>query len=389
MSESAPPAQLRLLAAYAVFTYPFACVPLLYFHFRAHAIDVTEYALMISVYYVTMVVAEIPTGLLADRYGRKAAMVLGPFLLAAGFWVMWAHDDFVAFCMGQGVLGIGHAVLSGPPSALLYDQLLATGREAEFLAHESRLQATRLLGTAGAFLLGGSVAEVWGIPPTILLSVALCAIAGIAATRLRDVPRAAGPRPRILASAGHDLRSPAVLWILAYFVLVFCLLRYCFHTYQPFLEAADERSLLFIGALFCSMNLLAAACSRLVPRLARSFGERTLFWSVPLLLSLSLVALAGLVQRAGVLLFFLQQVPFGLHWSLIQSFVNHRIRGVSRATVLSVMSFLGRLSFAAIFPLAGALHERQGIGAAYLAVGLAGLVSTVVCLQVGRKLLRK
>jgi MFS family permease len=343
---------------------------------------------MISIYYVTMVIAEVPTGLLADRHGRKRAMVLGPLLLALGFWVMWLRDDFAAFCTGQAVLGIGHAVLSGPPSALLYDQLAATGRQAEFLLQESRLQAVRLLGTAASFLLGGVLAERSGIAPTILLSVILCTIASLSALGLRDVPRAAGPRPGILATARTDLCSRPVLWILAYFVLVFCLLRYCFHTYQPFLEAADERSPLLIGTLFCLLNLVAAPCSRMVPRLARGFGERTLFWSAPLLLSLSLVVLAAFVERAGVLLFFVQQVPFGLHWPLIQSFVNHRIQGVARATVLSVMSFLGRLSFAAFFPLAGALHQRHGVTAVYLTVGFAGLLATVACMLAGRRLVR-
>lgn len=385
MDDGSTTAQLRLLKIYAAFTYPFACVPFLYFYFRDYGITVAEYTVMISVYYVTMVVAEIPTGVLADRHGKRLAMVIGPILLAAGFAIIWAFHGFAAFCVGEAVFGIGHSILSGPPSALLYDRLQRNGRTEEFLVQESRMQAMRLFGTGGSFLIGGFVAHWFGIGPTILLTAGLCAVGGVVAIFVRDVPRSGEAPRRILQDAGRDLRRPSILWILAYFVLVFALLRYCFHTYQPFLEEAREEGTILIGTLFFAMNLVAAPCSRLVPRLARSFGERTLFWMMPLALALSLLVLAGLVERIGVLLFFVHQVPFGLHWSLIQSFVNHRIEGDARATVLSVMSFVGRLSFAALFPLAGLLHDSHGVSTTYLVVGASGVVATFVCMRAGRR----
>ena len=77
----------------------------------------------------------------------------------------------------------------------------------------------------------------------------------------------------------------------------------------------------------------------------------------------------------------------GLHWPIIQAFANHRIRTEVRATVLSMMSFLGRLVFAGLFPLIGLLHETDGIGAAYRVVGWSTLGLTVACLLAGRSLL--
>ena len=176
-------------------------------------------------------------------------------------------------------------------------------------------------------------------------------------------------------------------WILAYFVLMFCLLRYGFHNYQPYLEAVGVNDPMLIGALFCALNLVAAPCSLMAPGLAEQWGRRVVFWGMPLAMVCSLGLMAGLLERAAIGLFFLQQLPFGMHWALVQDFVNHRIRAAARATVLSVLSFSGRLAFVPLSALLFSLQDRVGIPSAYGLVGLGGLVATVACMAWGHRML--
>ena len=77
--------ELRWLRAYALVTYPFACVPFLFLFFTDHEMDAAHYGEILTAYYFTMFVAEVPTGMLADRTGPKRMLVLGPMLLACGF----------------------------------------------------------------------------------------------------------------------------------------------------------------------------------------------------------------------------------------------------------------------------------------------------------------
>ena len=80
----------------------------------------------------------------------------------------------------------------------------------------------------------------------------------------------------------------------------------------------------------------------------------------------------------GVLLFFVHQIPFGLHWSIIQEFVNQRVATVSRATALSIVSFVGRVSFAAWIPLVGIYEKEHGMAVTYWFVGVVGFVFTAL-----------
>lgn len=375
--------QIRLLALYGLLTYPFVCVPFLYFHFRNHGVDRADYLWMIAWYYWAMVVMEIPTGLFADRYGKKLAMAIGSATLATGFLVIHGSEGFSGFCVAQVILGIGHSLLSGPPTAMLFDSLAAVSRGEHFLLHESRIHAYRLLGTAGSFLLGGVLAQFAGFPATILATAALCLAGAIVVLFLREHRPVHTVRPALLRAAIADLRAPSLVWILVYFMLLFGMLRFCFHTYQPYFEEtvlgdAGEYPWLILGSLFAALNLAAAPCSRLVPRLIERYPFRRIFPWLPASLGASFLLMAALPSWLGVLMFFLHQVPFGMHWAIIQEFVNRRIGPTARATVLSVLSFAGRVSFALWIPVVGYYQEANGTPAAYLAVGILGLALTLV-----------
>lgn len=391
--------QLRLLRAYALVTYPFACVPFLFLFFRHHGMGEGDYGEIVSAYYLAMFTAEVPTGVLADRFGRKRMLLLGPLLLAAGFGTLVLAPTYGGFLTGEVLLGLGHAVLSGPPTVMLYETLREHGQEHRYLAEESRIAALRMLGTGTAFLLGGACAR-WGnatrdaYAVSIVLTSCLCVVAAAIALGVHEPPANAPIRPRdFLRHVRRDLARPAVAWLLAYWVVLFTLLRYPFHNYQPYLAAAGRQEPLlldplFVGVLFAAMNLAAAPLSSLVPRLVATVGRRVLFWGMPLLLCVSLLVMAGERHASGaadastrlvwlgVAMFFVQQVPFGMHWALLYEFVNHRIGASVRTTVLSALSLGTRCCYAACNVALFHAQERNGLAATLAVVAGLGIAAT-------------
>ncbi|MBX3463088.1 MAG: MFS transporter [Planctomycetes bacterium] len=394
--------QLRLLRVYALVTYPFACVPFLFLFFRRHGMGEPEYGEIVGAYYLAMFVAEVPTGLLADRWGARPMLVLGPLLLAAGFATLVAAPSYGAFLAGEVLLGLGHAVLSGPPTVALYELLRAHGQQHRYLTEESRIAALRMLGTGVAFLLGGAVAR-WGdaageaYGASIVLTAGLCSTAAVLALGFRGQAPPASRRPgEFLQQVRTDLARPAVLWLLAYWIVLFTLLRYPFHNYQPYLVAAgrqEPRLLdpLLVGVLFAALNFAAAPLSSAVPRLVRAVGRRALFWAMPLCLSGSMLVMAWERQASeaggppalvwlGVAMFFVQQVPFGMHWGLLHEFVNHRIGSAARTTVLSALSLGTRCCYAAANVALFHAQARHGLGPTLAVVGAGGVAATCAVL---------
>ena len=406
--------QLRWLRSYALVTYPFACVPFLFLFFTEHGMDAGSYGVILTAYYATMFVAEVPTGVLADRFGARRMLVLGPALLAAGFLTFLVWRGYEGFVIGEVLLGLGHSVLSGPPTVALYEALKEHGQESRYLAEESRIHARRLYGTGASFLLGGLLVHLGdadgdAFALAIAATAALNLIAALFASRLSghhvrvDAPRQREP---FLAHARAELSKTAVRWLLLYWIVLFALLRFPFHNYQPYLEATSDLEPLFrnavvVGVLFAVLNLFAAPLSSKVPQLVERWGRRPLFWGMPMVLCLSMLVMA--LERVnaargdgaawmcwiGVSMFFVQQVPFAMHWPLLHEFVNHRIGSQARTTVLSVMSLGARATYALANVWLFDLQANEGIAAAlFTAAGVGALMAALALLARPRGTLR-
>ena len=218
--------QLRRLRSYALVTYPFACVPFLFLFFTEHRMDAAAYGEILTAYYATMFLAEVPTGVLGDRLGARRMLVAGPVLLALGFVTFLCWREYPGFILGEVLLGLGHSVLSGPPSVALYETLKAHGVEGRYLAEESRIHARRLLGTGAAFLLGGALVHFGNdagdaYVPAIAATAVLSAAASALASRLQIDSRtraAATRREPFLRLAIQELAKRPVRWLLLYWM---------------------------------------------------------------------------------------------------------------------------------------------------------------------------
>lgn len=396
--------ELGRLRAYALVTYPFACVPFLFLFFADHGMGAGQYGEILTAYYLVMFLAEVPTGIMADRLGPKCMLMLGPIILAIGFATMVIWPDYTGFLFGEMLLGLGHSVLSGPPTVALYDVLAKEGQEQRYLAEESRIHARRLYGTGSAFLLGGLLVHFGNKDGTayavaIVITCFLHLLAAVIASRLskpQHKPRTEPPDV-FLGHARKEMQKPAVRWLLFYWVVLFTVLRFPFHNYQPYLKAAGDIEPLFanaivVGVLFAVLNLVAAPLSSCVPRLVERFGRRPLFWGMPLVLCASLVVMSYERQLAGagdssrvwcwiaVSMFFVQQVPFAMHWPLLHEFVNHRIGSAARTTVLSVISLGARAVYALVNVQLFHLQASRGLATALLVTAIGGATTAALVL---------
>src|SRR5437588_4640152 len=127
---------LNLFHAYRFLSTSYLFMPVLVKFFQARGLDFTQIALLNSVYALTAILFEVPTGALADRFGRCRAMLLGALLMALGCVVDFGGHGFWSFALGEGLLALGMTLSSGADSAYLFDLLRSAGREHEYRRHE-------------------------------------------------------------------------------------------------------------------------------------------------------------------------------------------------------------------------------------------------------------
>src|SRR6266540_526098 len=95
---------LKLFRAYRLLSTSYLFLPVMVGFMHQRGLDFTRIALLNSVYALTAIVFEVPTGALADRFGRCRAMMLGSLLMAIGCVVDFNGRDFWTFALGEGLL---------------------------------------------------------------------------------------------------------------------------------------------------------------------------------------------------------------------------------------------------------------------------------------------
>jgi MFS family permease len=151
--------------------------------FAAARMDLAQVGILAAIYPAVWGVAQIFTGALSDRVGRK-------WLIACGMWVQAAGIGITALATDAAGFGIG-AVLLGVGTAMVYPTLLAAiGDVAHPSWRASAVGVYRLwrdLGYAVGALLAGITADWFGLAAAVWLVAGLTLLSGvIAAVRMRE-----------------------------------------------------------------------------------------------------------------------------------------------------------------------------------------------------------
>jgi predicted MFS family arabinose efflux permease len=383
---------LQLFHVYRLLSTSYLFLPVLITFFVSRGLDFTHIALLNSVYALTAIIFEVPTGALADRFGRCRAMMLGSLLMAIGCVVDYNGRDFWTFALGEGLLALGMTLTSGADSAYLYDLLLSYGREHEYRRHEGSATAAKLLGAAAALVAGGFVGR-HAPAATYATTACVCAGAALVAMMMREPPIQRDDDSDFLHGMAHAARAvvtrPPLFFAVGLSVLLFTLLRMGLYLYPPYLAGAGLDTA-WIGAVLALLYVVGAVGAQRIEWVRRTLGETGLVWAMPLALALSYVVLGRWVAVWGIALLAVQSLVNGIYSPFSKELLNREIADSGqRATVLSVESMARRLAFGAFAPIAGVLIDSHGLHTAFYLCAGAGFVGASLLIASGMRRRRR
>ena len=358
------------------------------FMVKVRSLSEIEYGVLQSLYYVTVVLMEVPSGILADRLGRKGILVFGAVANGAGCWVFAAAHDFWIFAVGEILFALGTAFISGADSALLYDSLAADQRQAEYPRAEGAAQAIWLGVTAIGFPLADRLLVRDGDPVLAYwITGALSFLGAAIALRLREPPVLHRLSTRqITAGALKDVwNSRAILRLIVYSILVFALLRMTVVMFfHPVLEKQGVPAN-YYGTVLAAMNVTGALLAWTAHGWMKRVGRRVVLVLMPLSILYTTWLLASLSHPAAAALFLVQGAAFGIYPLVIRSILNPLVPDARRrATILSLESLACRLAFAPMALFAGWALQTGGVDRALAATALLACLPVILLLFLRR-----
>jgi MFS family permease len=289
---------------------------------------------LFALWSVTGLLAEVPTGVLADRWSRRGALVLAGVLEAAGLAVWTAAPGLPGFATGFVLWGIGGALVSGAAEALVYDGLVDAGAEASYVRVHGATTATELLVQVPTAFAAGALVSVGGYALVGWVSVGVCLAAAALATRFPEPPRTdeddeAASLPTAVRTA---LRRPGLWRVVAAVALLGGL--DALEEYFPVMARDRGVATAVVPLAVLGMALAGAAGAALAGRVGRLPSR-----ALPGLLALSAVLLAAgaLVSRPAAMAAV--ALAYGLYLAVLvvgEARLQEQVPAGVRATVTSV-----------------------------------------------------
>lgn len=385
MTEQRIQRSLRTFYVFRLLATSYLYVPIFMLFWESRGLSFFERLALGGLYSAVVILVEVPTGVFADRIGRRRSMLIGALTMVASCLLATRASSFGAFAIAETLGAVSLALCSGADSAYLFDFLHTHDRVHEYARRESTASAWHLMGSAVAFAGSGLLADV-DLALPYLVTAGVASIAAVVACLLHDdsppAPSERAPAAQVLRSWGAQMRAAIgevrgnarLAWMVGYSAVVFVLLRATIYLYQPYLK---ERGLglVSIGLLFAGVYVVASLVAYRTYLLRRRFGDDTLLWLLLGVLAGSFIGLAGVGNGPWMLaLLGVQAVANGLYSPLTKPLLNAEITDSRRrAAILSVESMARRAAMGLFAPLAG-LYGQSHVMLLCGAVGILGLV---------------
>ncbi len=330
-----------------------------------------------------MVVFEVPTGVVADIWGRRTSYLLGAatLLLSTLLYVMmWrVTAPLWGWAAASILLGLGFTFFSGATEAWLVDALAFAGARESL---EPVLAKGQIVG-GGAMLTGsvagGVIAQATNLGvPYIVRSVLLGLTLISAFLWMKDLgfkpDRSKGPvaeiRRVLRQSIHHGWRNPPVRWLMLAALCAGGVDIFAFYALQPYLlELYGDPGAFGIAGLAAAIVAgTEMVAGFIVPRLRRLFGRRTHALILASLVATCCLALLGLTSSfpVAVALLIVWGFSFSLGMPIRQAYINGIIPSEQRATVLSFDSLMGSAGGMVAQPALGRVADLWGYSRAYV-----------------------
>ena len=365
--------------------------PLLTLLLLDRGLSLAAVPLAVGLYSAVAVIFEVPSGMAADRWGRKNCFLVSQALLLPGLGLLALGQGMAAVLAAMAFHGLARAFSSGSLDALVVEEFLLKNGAGALPRCTARVSALTSIGLAMGCLAGGGVYALTGRMWTALaLKGALVLVLLALSAGLEEHPVERGqeePNPAVQLAAA--LRSPGlvralVLWPAALAPALFSVEVF----YQPRFEQLLNSSAAgwALGTLSAGAFYASAAGAVLGPRLTRrpTLGR---------LLGVSALVGAGLMalSAAGtpvlfVAFYFLFYVVNGSTDYLTSTLMNEAAPPSQRATLLSAGSLTLQLGGLAASPLLSAGAAVGTIPQVWLAAG--GALTALMLVWLAVHLLR-
>lgn len=341
-----------------------------------------------SVYSAIVLLMEVPTGLIADKFGRKTSVVLGHIMGALGLVVFVVSPTVIGLYLVQLVRATGSALISGASEALLYEASKDEGLN--YTKQSSIVLSNGIAGLCVAGIISGIVYASFGEESFVPLlwatiTTQLVAVGFALSLKVKDIYERGSILKKelkmweMLASLMTLMRKNKTIFAFTMVgLLTVCNEYFLYGTYGLYFEEFGVSNF-WVGAAF-SLGLLANFfLQRNVYKIERYLTFEKAFVLIKLGTIIGYFGLAMVTQNTFLVVMLISTIGvFNIERPIVSDIVNQELDSSVRATVLSGMSLMSRFSKMGLTLVMGAIVAGSTLRVSYAVMGLFVMVGLAI-----------
>ncbi|MDW8800576.1 MFS transporter [Clostridium sp. A1-XYC3] len=358
-------------------------------YFATKGMDLTKLGILEGIFHLVSFSMEVPTGVIADLWGRRVSRILGRLLAMISMLLLIFSNDFYMFALSFTILAISYNLESGAGDALLYDSLKVLGREEEYVKINGKNEMFMQIGSVAALVLGGYL----GSKDYYLAFLVSAIIAGITfiqsftfvepadtlksvrVVKYETVKKTNLLLSQIIDSINIIKGNKKVGFLIILINIVSILATSMFYYLQNFWKTQGN-SEFTIGIYLSISSLLAGFMATKVYKLKELLKEKGIMISIPIIIALSIW---GIVITSGAQVFYaIICIADSIAYVIISDYINKLIPSKNRATILSFQSMVFSFFMILLFPLIGKLGDCFSLNFSFIIMAIIASLLSVL-----------
>ncbi len=308
--------------------------------------------------------AEIPTGALADHFGRKKLVIIGIVIAGLGMSAQGLARGYWLILVGQVAVTVGWAFRSGADDALFYDSLKYDESSSSWKKLVSKGNQIGLATTLIANVIGGFL---YTLSPRLPFLAAILTIGG--ALVIIDIPEIRNKRSAqkkklkahldtVRIGLTQLLNKQIIGYIPIILVLEGLFYSFGYGLLRPILQSRFNFGASASGIVLLICGLVALIFQKIQNDNVDKISERNSIFGIGIIATAALILGSFSIGHLGFVVILIIYVSEYLLDPIISAGLNTHMKSDNRATGLSAASFLKSLPYVITAPVIGYLNSR-------------------------------
>src|SRR6056297_792169 len=344
----------------------------------SRGLSLFQIGIMESIFHITSFIMEIPTGMVADLYGRKISRLLGRVATIISFLIMLFSHTTIFFAISFILQAIGYNLESGAGEALIYDSMKEINEEHNYIKVKGKTEVFFQFASVFSLLLGGYLGTIdykyVYITAIIFSSAAFLEALTFKEPTIGKVQHLDSPLltfKKQLKDSFDALKMDKRIVFLIISAEVFATFVTTEFFYIQNLLKSQGQTEFQIGILLSASSLAAAFGAANTYRLEIKFTFKKL---LIILSAVGIISFWGMTTFLIVPSFVMITIIETILFIVMGNYINKLIKSEQRATLLSLQSMAFSFFMIVIFPIVGKIGDSYTLQTSFVFIAV---VSTI------------